>query len=165
MKNYRLLALLCVLGVLFVSCNKDKKEWNYYYGYTLQDIMGSYSASNVSDVFQDLSENPYCHICNDAQITITSNEVRVLCPSDDFSKTFPMPQATNEDEFMINTSNPSWSTHPDYELVTYVYKNDKGEIRLHGFARHVVYEVVYNENGAVYQVKSKVNYYFDVIKN
>ncbi|MBO7615759.1 MAG: hypothetical protein J6T22_01005 [Bacteroidales bacterium] len=165
MKNYKLLALICALGVLSVSCNKDKNEWDHFYGYTLQDVMGSYSASNVSDAFEDLTENAYCHICNDAQITITSSEFKILCPSDDFSKSFPMPHAANEDVFMINSSNPSWSAYPDYELVTYVYKNDKGEVRLHGFARHVVYETVYENGSSFYKVKSKVNYYFDVIKN
>ena len=165
MNKLRVLALLCVLGVFSVSCRERQSEWVSFYGYTSQDVMGSYSPSGVVDAFDGLTENSYCHICSDAQITITATEFRVNCPSDDFNKTFVMPHAAGEDEFMINTSNPSWSTHPDYELVTYVYKNDKGEIRLHGFARHVIYEIIYNENGAVYQAKSKVNYYFDVIKN
>ena len=83
-----------------------------------------------------------------------------------FNKTFTGKPAINEDDpFLLNMSIPSGSLYPDYTLTTYVYKNDKGDIRLHGFARYIKYIVVTNPDGTTtHEVKNVTNYYFDVKK-
>ena len=172
MKNIKWLPLLLMLGVFLVSCEKEqKKEWNKYYGYSNEEIVGSYSFSKVEDAFEDLTESAYCHICEDAKINITARsesiiEFNVNCPNDEFNRTFEGRPCLTDDDFLINMTAPSGNPHPDYELTVYVYKNDQGDIRLHGFARHIKYEIHNDPNGMpVYNIKSKVNYYFDVIKN
>ena len=72
----------------------------------------------------------------------------------------------NDDNFLISMSMPATSNYPVYEVTAYVYKNDKGNVRLHGFARHIYYEnVVVDFDGTEHKdVKSMVNYYFDVLK-
>ena len=172
MKNIKWLPLLLMLGVFLVSCEKEqKKEWNKYYGYSNEEIVGSYSFSKVEDAFEDLTESAYCHICEDAKINITARsesiiEFNVNCPNDEFNRTFEGRPCLTDDDFLINMTAPSGTPHPDYELTVYVYKNDQGDIRLHGFARHIKYEIHNDPNGMpVYNIKSKVNYYFDVIKN
>ena len=51
MKNYKLLALLCMMGALFASCKEPKSEWENFYSYTNEDVIGTYSFSNVSTAF------------------------------------------------------------------------------------------------------------------
>ena len=173
MKNITYLSVLFMLGFLFVSCEKQpqESEWEKYYGYTNEEIVGSYAFSNVKDAFDDLTESSYCHICEDARINITASsgnaiEFNVNCPSDEFNRTFEGRPCFTDDDFLINMTAPSGNAHPDYELTVYVYKNAQGKIRLHGFARQITYQIVNNPDGStVYNVKSKVNYYFDVIKN
>lgn len=173
MKNIKNLLILIVLGLFLVSCEKQQtKEWNKYYGYTNEEIVGSYSFSNVTNAFDDLTEGTYCHICEDAKVNITATsgsaiEFKINCPSDEFNRTFEGRPCLTVDDFLINMTAPSGSPHPDYELTVYVYKNDKGDIRLHGFARHVTYKPVYNSETEEtdYIPKSYVNYWFDVIKN
>ena len=173
MKNIKYLSVLLILGLLFVSCEKQsqEKEWNKYYGYTNEEIIGTYAFSNIKDAFDGLTENAYCHICEDARINITERSKNTInftvnCPSDEFNRTFEGRPCLTDDIFLIKMTDPSESLHPEYELTVYVYKNDQGDIRLHGFARHVTYEIHNDPNGtAVYNIKSKVNYYFDVIKN
>jgi len=82
-----------------------------------------------------------------------------------FNKTFTGRLVLNGDAFLISMSMPT-SVYPDYEVTAYVYKNDKGNVRLHGFARHIYYEnLVVDFDGTVHKdVKSMVNYYFDVVK-
>ena len=173
MKNIKYLSVLVVLGLFFVSCEKQsqEKEWDKYYGYPNEEIVGTYAFSNVKDAFDGLTENAYCHICEDAKINITASsgntiEFKVNCPSDEFNRTFEGRPCLTDDDFLIQMTIPSSSPHPDYELTVYVYKNDKGDIRLHGFARHITYQIDTNSDGTVlYKIKSKINYYFDVIKN
>ena len=173
MKNIKYLSVLLVLGLLFVSCEKQsqEKDWEKYYGYPNEEIIGSYSFSNVKDAFDGLTESAYCHVCEDARINVTASsestiEFKVNCPNDEFNRTFEGRPCLTDDDFLINMTVPAGSAHPDYELTAYVYKNDQGDIRLHGFARHIKYETHIDPDGTtVYNVKSKTNYYFDVIKN
>ena len=146
MKNIKYLLVLFILSLLFVSCEKQpQKEWTKLYGYTTEEIAGTYAFSNISDAFESLTENAYCHVCEDAK---------------------SRPRAT-DDDYLINLTYPAISSHPTYELTAYVYKNNQGDIRIHGFARHVIYETVYNPSTEQndYVPKSRINYYFDVIKN
>ncbi len=168
MKKNGFLLLMLMAGLLLVSCKKDTlKEWERFSDFTLDDIRGTYSFSNVDGVFDNLTENEYCHLCTDAQITIspylgseTSIDFNVKCPSQSFNRSFTGRPAIDEDSSLLNMTVPSTSLHPDFELTAYVYKNAKGDVRLHGLAR----EVYYNVDQGVYSIKYKVNYYFDVLK-
>ena len=163
-----------MLGALFVSCEKQsqEKEWEKHYGYTVEEIAGTYSFSNIADAFDGLTESAYCHVCEDARITVTAKsgnaiEFKVNCPNDNFVRTFEGLPRLTDDDFRITMKAPASFAYPSYELTVYVYENDEGDIRLHGFARHVIYELVYNPvtEETDHVVKSKTNYYFDVIKN
>ena len=174
MKRIKFLPVLLLLSVFFVACDpqSQEKEWKKLYGYTTEDIAGTYAFSNIASAFDGLTEGKYCHICEDAKITITASsgntiEFRLNCPNESLNRLFEGRPRVTDDDFLINMKAPASSTYPDYELTVYVYENDEGDIRLHGFARYIVYELVYNpvteENDHI--VKSKTNYYFDVIKN
>jgi hypothetical protein len=172
-KNIKYLLVLFILSLLFVSCEKQpQKEWTKLYGYTAEEIAGTYAFSNISDAFESLTENAYCHVCEDAKIDITAGsantiEFHVNCPSDEFNRTFEGRPRATDDDYLINLTYPAISSHPSYELTAYVYKNHQGDIRIHGFARHVIYETVYNPSTEQndYVPKSNINYWFDVIKN
>ena len=168
----RFLPLLLMAGLMLLGCNKDTtKEWERYEGYTIDDIVGTYSNSYVSDAFDGLMESAYCHICEDAEVVVspylaseTSIEFKVTCPQAAFNKSFTGRPTIEDDGFLITMALPATSPSPDYELTTYVYKNAKGDIRLHGFARHIYYEIVIENGVYVQRVKSMTNYYFDVKK-
>ena len=168
----RFMALLLMGGAMMVACQKDgAKEWEKYYGYSLDDIKGTYDFSYVSSAFDGLTENDYCHICEDAEITVVSYldsessiSFKVNCPSATFIKTFTGRPVMAEEGSLIKMASPTTTAYPDYELTAYVYKNDKGGIRLHGFARHIKYHVYVQEGITYHEVKSMTNYYFDVKK-
>lgn len=172
MKKMRFLTLLLMVGVLMTACQKDDaKEWDKYYGYTVDEIKGTYAFSYVASAFDGLTENNYCHICQDAEISVTSYlesessiAFNVNCPKASFNKTFTGRPVMSEDGFLVKMSLPSTSPDPDYELTVYVYKNAKKDIRLHGFARHILYETIVENGTTIKRVKSMVNYYFDVKK-
>lgn len=173
MKKMRFMALLLMVGTLMVACQKDDaKEWQQFYDFTLDDIKGTYDFSYVSSAFNGLTETSFCHICEDAAVSVStylgsesSIEFKVNCAKETFNKSFTGRPAINEDDpFLLNMSSPNTSDYPDYTLTAYVYKNAKGDIRLHGFARRIYYEIVV-ENGVNHKVvKSMINYYFDVKK-
>ena len=173
MKKMRFMALLLMVGTLMVACKKDDaKEWRQFYDFTLDDIKGTYAFSYVSSAFDGLTETSYCHICEDANISVSSYlgsessiEFKVNCTKETFNKSFTGRPAINEDDpFLLNMTSPNTSEYPDYTLTAYVYKNAKEDIRLHGFARRIFYETVYENGIPIKKVKSMTNYYFDVIK-
>ena len=149
-KNITLAALFMLVALVFSSCEK-KNEWSYYHGFTNEDVVGSYSWSNIDNAFDGLLESSNCHLCDGAKIVITKsteNLVRLR-----FENETPSLNVTVEDnstqpgnDFMIKMSeNP-------YEVSAYVYKNEKTQIRLHGFVRKTTAEY------------GPINYWFDVIK-
>ena len=114
-----------------------------------------------------LCGNP--HVCEDARINVTASsestiEFKVNCPNDEFNRTFEGRPCLTDDDFLIQMTAPSGSPHSDYKLMVYVYKNDKGDICLHGHVRHDKFE--YNPETEEYDIPKLVtNYWFDVIKN
>ena len=162
-----------VLGALLVSCNKDAtKEWTRFNDFTLDDIKGTYSYSNVAGAFDGLTENNYLHICDDAEISVSSYlgsdssiEFRVLCPNASYNKSFTGHPVLSDDASLINMTLPSTSLYPNDELTAYVYKNEKGNVRLHGFARHITYKTYVDNGETIHEVIAMVNYYFDVKKD
>lgn len=157
MKNFRLFAWLCVLGVLLASCDK-KSEWTNYYGYTCQDIAGSYGPSNVASAFDGLTEGDLCHICNDAQIEITSNGSKITLKfksvKGGLEKSWDGNPIMNENDFLLQMGEVSGGMP---EILATVYIDQSHQVRLHGYVRKVK---SYTPEGAVY-----INYYFDVIRN
>ena len=175
MKNYKLLALLCLLGLFLASCNKEpKSEWENFYGYSKDDVIGTYTFSNIANVFDDV-EGIGRHACPDAIISISpyfesSIEFKINCPSDNFSKTIQGQPTPNDNDFMLHmTSGYIESGHDKYKaynVTAYVRKNAQQEIRLHGFASVNTYHIVEGEGGGIiYVMDDGEYYYFDVIKN
>ena len=159
MKKMRLLPLLFVLGIVLFSCEKDStKEWEYKYGYTVQDIVGQYTFSGIPNAFEGLVESEFIHLCQDAVVDINyggNMQFHINCPSDAYNRTFTGQPTTDEDSFLIQMAT-SQSANAD-DVTAYVYTNKQGKIRLHGYARKSVYSYL---DDAYY----KINYYFDVIK-
>lgn len=175
MKKFKLLALLCMMGLFFVSCkNEDpESEWENFYGYTNEDIIGDYTFSNIEGVFNDV-EGTGRYACPDAEIKIipyfeSSVELRINCPSDNFSKSFQGQPIHNDDDFMLHMTSgyiPSGNKYKAYNVTAYVMKNDKQQLRLHGYSAVNTYHTVEGEGGAaIYVMDNGVYYYFDVIKD
>ena len=147
MKNLKLLALLCLLGVLFISCKEEKNEWTNFYGYTNQDVVGSYSRSNMEEAFEGLLESPYCHICRDAEVNITPSgsklKIEVKSGSAGLNWSAVGNPCLNDNDFIMQLGSA-----PTLDFMATVYTNEDKQVRLHGYVR---------KNQAT-------NYYFDVIK-
>lgn len=150
MKSIKILSVLFLLSFFFVSCEEEQNsEWERHYGYANAEIIGSYSYSHISDAFDGLTENVYCHICDDAVITISAdseNAIKFDMRSVEGALNVSLvgPAAMNESDLVSFTDGA-------YELLAYVKINASGQIRLHGHVK--------SNN------PSLVNYYFDVIKN
>ena len=167
MKKTLISAFFILLAVAFVGCKDEKKGWDYLYGYTNDDIVGTYHFSNVADAFESLTESEYCHLCDDAEITISSyqeNSVKftIKCPDAGYNHSFTGRTSYSENDFLINMSEKALGVNIEYTVTASVYTNAKSEIRLHGFARKIIYQYDTNQEEIV---KECYNYYFDVIKN
>lgn len=173
MKNIKYLLVLLVMSIFFVSCEKQSQEneWKHLKGYTVDDIAGTYAFSNITDAFDGLTPGTGCHICKDAQITITATsgnivEINVNCPNDNFSHSFGGRPRMNDDDYLIKFGATPSNNHPTYGLLAYVYENEQGDIRLSGHAEYIEWKIIINSEGEQeYKFKSKTSYYFDVIKN
>lgn len=147
MKNFRLLALLCVLAIGFTSCKEQQNEWRNFSGYTSQDVIGTYSVSNEVSAFEGLTEGSYCHICRDAQVAISStgNKLKIEVKSNSTGLNWSEVgnPCLNNGDFMMQLGNA-----PELDFLATVYTNDNNGIRLHGYVR-----------------RNHITYYFDVIKN
>lgn len=175
MKNRKLLALLCVLGIFFVSCDKEpKSEWKNYYGFTNEDVIGTYSFSNVSTAFDGV-EGVGRHACPDAEVSIqaSTQNPRMLrftinCPKEEYSRTIEDYATPNEDDFMLRMTTGYIHTGDKVKVFVvnaHVLKNEKQEIRLSGFSAINFYKEVVNEGATSYIQTDGEYYYFDVIKN
>ena len=177
MKIYKLFALICVLGVFFVSCKEPNAEWKNYYGYTNEDIIGNYSFSNISTAFDGV-EGVGRHSCPDAEVSIqpssqNPNMLRfsINCPDEEYSRTVEDDATPNEDDFMLRMSTGYIHSGSNkvkvYVVNAHVMKNEKKELRLAGFSAVNTYKEIYNqESGTTSYVQIDGEYYyFDVIKN
>ena len=177
-KNITLTVLLLVLAFAFSSCEKQK-EWKYRYGYSIDDIVGEYTFSNIEGAFEDgLIENQDCHICPDAEISITkltekTVKLRINCPEAGFSREYIGTPTKNKNDFKIHMTSGYMmrvgTRFKAYNLMSSVYQNEAQNIRLHGFASFSKYKVEYPfapDSTLVDTVLTQsINYYFDVIKN
>lgn len=173
------LPVLLVIGLLAsVSCERQKNKWSKFFGYTHDDIVGTYSFSNVKDAFdglEEVEETHHCDLCADAEITIAAisdHTIRfsINCPSANFTRDYTGSASINSGDFKIDMTTGflySGSKIRAYNLMAYVYKNEAQQVRLHGFASADVYGLVPT---GIPQVNDTVKtsshtYYFDVIKN
>lgn len=136
-KNIKLAALLTLFVVLFAGCEK-KNEWRYFYNYSIDDIVGTYHYSNVSNAFEFLTESDALSICEDAELTIvkeseTMVRVHLKCPDEGYNQTFVGNPINARDDFRIYLNKEELGR--EYEFDAIVYTNDKGDIRLHGYGR------------------------------
>ncbi len=176
MKNCRLLALICLLGLSLASCNENKTtEWENYYGYTNDDIIGTYSYSNVADAFDGIDGEGGRYACDNAEISVTRYsgsqvELNINCPSHSFNRTFTGVPSPNSDDFMVHMSS-GYKPYGNgklraYNLTGYVLKNAKQQVRMHGFAAVNIYKIVSYGNGGIDTIPDNgTYYYFDVIKD
>ena len=174
MKNCKLMALLCLMGLFLASCEDSKTEWENFYGYTNDDIIGTYSFSNVSDAFEGV-EGFGRYACDNAEISVarfsgSRVEFNINCPSQGFNRTFTGVPSPNDGDFMVHMS--SGYQHYGsgrlraYNLTGYVLKNAKQQVRMHGFASVNTYKLVALETGGTDTIPDDGKfYYFDVIKN
>lgn len=154
-KNMIIAALLAALSLVFVSCEKTPvNEWSRFYGYTRADILGHYDANPDESLYQDLPTEGVA-VYDNASIDIVavsenSISLRITIP-EVISKSFSGAIYT-EDQ------------NPDLSLQNYnddirmtVYKNNKGQVRLHGRVKHNYYN-------ADHELVNSDNYGFDVVK-
>ena len=176
-KHNTLAAVLMLFALVFTGCEK-KNEWSKYSGYSNEDIIGNYSYSNVTDAFYGLSEGEFCHICPDAEISITGltdNTVKfvIKCPEAEFSREYIGTPRKFKNDFMVQMTSGYLSRGSNklksYTLTSYVYKNEVGKIRLHGFASYNKFNVEHPVPSDLTIVDTvliqSVNYYFDMIKD
>lgn len=174
MKNYRLWALLCLMGLFFASCGEKKTQWENYYGYTNDDIIGTYSYSNVPDAFEGV-EGVGRYSCENAEISITRYsgsqvEFKINCPSQGFERSFRGVPSPNDDDFMLHMSSGYRPYGSDrlraFNLTGYVLKNVNQQLRMHGFAAVNTYKLVTLPTGGTDTIADNgTYYYFDVIKD
>ena len=152
MKKSGIACLLLFLGIVMVSCNKEKK------GYTIDDIVGKYTFSNAADAFDGLEADEYTYLCDDAVITITSDgknavEFRLSCPNEEHNARFNGAPFQNENDSVIRMSYDYGKYPPNESKVTAKVSKMDGKIRFQG--HHYFY------SGS--SVMSYF-YYFDVLK-
>lgn len=172
MKRLIVLSMLTVFGMaILASCEKDvDKEWNKFYSYTKEDIVGEYTYSNLSSAFDGLIESDEGHLCPDAQVNIASTGAQTVLfhmasPNRNFQKSFSgLPKLTAND-FLI-TMYSGWVNLKRYNVTANVLTNDQDEVRLKGFVSEDRYERVYNTEEAQYDTvyDYSIKYHFDVIK-
>jgi len=177
-KNITLATLIALFALVFTGC-EEKKEWTNFYGYTNDDIAGEYSYSNISDAFDGLEENEYCHLCPDAEISVIGlNEktvkFKINCPEAGYSREFVGSPRKFNNDFMVQLTSGYFSRAGStrlkaYHVTGYVSKNETQDVRIHGFASFNKYKVVYpvpSDSTLVDTVLVQAtNYYFDMIKD
>ena len=166
-----------VLGALLASCERvSQSEWENFFGYTNEDVIGTYSFSNVADAFEGV-EGVGRHASPDAEISIepysaNTIEFKINCPSQGFNRSFTGKPMHIADDVMLRLSSgykPYNGGLRAYNVTGYVLKNTKSEVRLHGYAAVNTYRIeqMQTPQGLLpdtIQVDGTY-YYFDVIKN
>ncbi len=153
-KKLSLIGLLLFLGLMTVSCNKEKK------GYTVDDIVGEYTFSNAADAFEGSEAEEYIYLCDDAVITIARDgkntvDFRLSCPNEEHNAHFNGAPFQNENDSVIMISyDYGYGKYPPNESKVFANVSKmEGKIRLQGY--HYFYS---GSSGNSYW------YYFDVIK-
>lgn len=153
MKRITILLALCV--IVFTSCKKDP-VWNRFFGYTKDDIVGHYEANPDESLYEDLPTEGV-KVYNNAVLDITSLSdnlisIKLNIPDVIHNKVFsgPVYSASDNSDIILKNNN-------DEDIQMTVYKNGKGQVRLHGRLKRYHYD-------ASNVLVSSENYGFDVIK-
>ena len=189
MRNLQKIIILSIICLLtFASCKKKESEWKRLYGYTRNDIVGSYTFSNCAEAFQGLTQNDTVScICKDAEITIDSIstdrvKIRLKCPDEDYDRQFLGKAPATSYDFQIfiqgETQHHSHTTFSDtysiHKIQADIYHNEKGQIRLAGAGMAIryldSYKFIYDFDGHVVdtiittKMLDNLDYFFDVVK-
>lgn len=150
-----LATLLCL--VMFVSCEKEPvNEWQRFWGFTKDDIVGDYEANPDESIYEEyptagvtVYNNATLHVAglSGDMISIRINIPGVL------NKVFSGSVYSAPDNSDIALVFPNGNE----DIRMTVYKNSKGDVRFHGIQKRYHY----NEQHVLI---SSENYVFDVIK-
>ena len=150
--------IILTLGLVFLatSCKEQKEEWERFYGYTKDDVIGHYEANPDQSVYDELP-TVGVEVYPTAQIDITEYyedlvNLRILIP-EVFYNNYRGEVAINE-----NASDISIGSTDGSDILLTVYRNAKNQIRLHGRARQ---RKIWTEPVVSYDY---IIYGFDVIK-
>lgn len=165
MKNRLGLVVLMMLSLAFSAC-KEENEWSNFYGFTAADVEGAYLATMDELVYDDFPTHGLNYtICEDATADITASggnniSFKLKIPAV-INKTFTGSLEQNAYYIQLYRNNYS-QANPVVHFGTYlsvtVLKDEKGGVRLHGFAS----DRQYNGNWETLEVINTV--YFDVTK-
>jgi hypothetical protein len=165
-KNIIAATLLTVLALFFASCEKQPvNEWNRFYGYTQDDIVGHFEANPDESLYQDLPTEGVA-VYKDATIDIsavgsTSISLHIVIPGK-VNKTFSGPiDMTDENRSDIALLNIINNTNKEDIRLT-VYKNDNGQVRFHGVVKRYYYSINADTGNLI--LDRSDNWGFDVIK-
>lgn len=150
--------ILITVSLFLTACHKDPKEqWTTFYGFTTADVQGHYNANPDESIYDVEYPTEGIDIYDNATIEIIANSesnisLHIVIPSQ-LSRLFSGSiDLFNESRSVIALNNTS-----NENLILTVYKNDQGQVRLHGRVQHLYYD----SEGV--PIKS-VMWYFDVIK-
>ena len=174
---------IAAFAVALVSCNKKKSEWSDFYGYTREDVVGTYVFSESDEAFENLTESAYCILCPEAEINVAlssteSVRFRINCLDHNYNTEFVGKTPLNPNDFMIDIrGNKQWQGPDRFiqnRVQSRVYKNDENKIRLAGSGikdsynvkEHYIYDDAHQIIDTIHDTVfvSSVKYYFDVIK-
>jgi hypothetical protein len=150
-----LATLLCL--VMFVSCEKEPvNEWQRFWGYTKDDIVGDYEANPDESIYEEYPTAGMT-IYKNASIHVTGLSgdlvsIRINIPGV-INKVFSGAVYSASD----NSDLALVSTNGNDDIRMTVYKNSKGDVRFHGIQKRYHYD-------AGHVLTSSENYGFDVIK-
>lgn len=156
MKRITSLLATALCLIFFASCEKDPvKEWDRFFGFTKEDVLGHYEANPDESLYQDLPTEGV-KVYSDAVIDVVALSddlvsIRIRIPSVSLNKVFSgviFSEATNSDIIMKNGNE---------DISMTVYKNDDGQVRFHGRQKRYYYD-------ADQVLVDSDNYGFDVIK-
>ena len=97
----------------------------------------------------------------------------INCPEEEYSRVYIGTPRKFKSDFMIQMTSGYLSRGSNklksYTLTSYVYQNEAGDIRLHGFASYNKFKVEHPDPSDITIADTvliqSVNYYFDVIKD
>lgn len=130
MKKAFFAIILSAVTLLFVSCEKTKtNEWGRFFGFTAADIAGHYTSSPDESLYQELPTEGvviYDNVTIDIGATSENSvSLHIVIPNQInlvFSGT--LDSEDNSSDLVL------YSYYDD--LMASVYKNDQGQIRIHG---------------------------------
>lgn len=152
----RIALFLVSISLLFASCEKTPQdEWNRFYGFTKDDIVGHYNANPDESLYEALP-TPGVAVYDNASIDIqalSDNQVslHIVIPGT-INKVFSgavIPGESTSDMMFVNDNNE--------DISMTVYKNSQNQVRLHGRVKRYHYD-------AHHILEDSDNWGFDVIK-